>query len=74
MVGGISDAHVKQDIVDAKAFGLDGFALNFGMHHIFFNGKTLKILRSVCIMVKRHGSLDVQVRGRPWWLQSLLLF
>jgi hypothetical protein len=32
MVGGISDVHVKQDIVDAKAFGLDGFALNFGTH------------------------------------------
>jgi glucan endo-1,3-alpha-glucosidase len=30
MVGGISEAHVRQDIVDAKALGLDGFALNYG--------------------------------------------
>jgi hypothetical protein len=30
MVGGISEANVKQDIIDAKKLGLDGFALNFG--------------------------------------------
>jgi hypothetical protein len=30
MVGGISEEHVKQDIIDAKKLGLDGFALNFG--------------------------------------------
>jgi glucan endo-1,3-alpha-glucosidase len=29
MVGDIQDAHVRQDIVDAKAFGLDGFAMNY---------------------------------------------
>jgi hypothetical protein len=34
MVGGISEEHVKQDIIDAKALGLDGFALNFGKHHV----------------------------------------
>jgi glucan endo-1,3-alpha-glucosidase len=33
MVGGISEAHVRQDIVDAKALGLDGFALNYGIPH-----------------------------------------
>lgn len=32
MVGDIQDAHVRQDILDAKAFGLDGFALNYGMY------------------------------------------
>jgi hypothetical protein len=30
MVGGISEAHVQQDIRDAKNLGLDGFALNYG--------------------------------------------
>jgi hypothetical protein len=34
MVGGISDEHVKQDIVDAKSLGLDGFALNFGREDV----------------------------------------
>jgi glucan endo-1,3-alpha-glucosidase len=28
MIGGIEDAHVLQDIVDAKAMGLDAFAMN----------------------------------------------
>jgi len=32
MIGDIQDAHVRQDILDAKAFGLDGFALNYGMY------------------------------------------
>jgi hypothetical protein len=30
MVGEIFNEHVRQDIIDAKALGLDGFALNFG--------------------------------------------
>jgi hypothetical protein len=30
MVGEIFNDHVRQDIIDAKALGLDGFALNFG--------------------------------------------
>ncbi|KAH5607577.1 hypothetical protein HBI26_043990 [Parastagonospora nodorum] len=29
MIGDIQDAHVRQDILDAKAFGLDGFAMNY---------------------------------------------
>jgi len=28
MIGGITDEHVRQDIVDAKAMGLDAFAMN----------------------------------------------
>jgi hypothetical protein len=30
MVGEIFNEHVIQDIIDAKALGLDGFSLNFG--------------------------------------------
>jgi glucan endo-1,3-alpha-glucosidase len=30
MIGEITDAHTRQDIVDAKALGFDGFAMNFG--------------------------------------------
>jgi glucan endo-1,3-alpha-glucosidase len=29
MIGGITDAHTRQDIVDAQSLGLDGFAMNF---------------------------------------------
>jgi glucan endo-1,3-alpha-glucosidase len=29
MIGGINDTHTRQDIVDAQALGLDGFAMNF---------------------------------------------
>jgi hypothetical protein len=31
MVGGVQENDVIQDIKDAKAIGLDGFALNYGM-------------------------------------------
>lgn len=30
MIGNILDEHTRQDIVDAKALGLDAFALNIG--------------------------------------------
>lgn len=30
MIGEITDAHTRQDIVDAKALGFDAFALNYG--------------------------------------------
>ena len=30
MIGEITDAHTRQDIIDAKALGLDAFAMNFG--------------------------------------------
>jgi hypothetical protein len=30
MVGGLQNNDVRQDILDAKNIGLDGFALNFG--------------------------------------------
>jgi glucan endo-1,3-alpha-glucosidase len=29
MIGGITNEHVRQDIIDAKALGLDGFAMNY---------------------------------------------
>lgn len=31
MIGEISDEHVAKDIADAKALGLDAFAMNIGM-------------------------------------------
>lgn len=30
MVGGLQNKDIRQDILEAKAIGLDGFALNFG--------------------------------------------
>jgi hypothetical protein len=30
MVGGLQNGNVRQDILDGKNIGLDGFALNFG--------------------------------------------
>jgi glucan endo-1,3-alpha-glucosidase len=32
MIGEITNAHTRQDIVDAKALGFDAFAMNYGKH------------------------------------------
>lgn len=34
MVGGVQNADVRQDIIDAKNIGLNGFALNYGTQHL----------------------------------------
>lgn len=41
MVGEIFEDHVRQDIVDAKALGLDGFALNYSMSELRPNLTTI---------------------------------
>lgn len=44
MIGEITDAHTRQDIVDAKALGFDAFAMNFGKHPAIFRMTLLMLL------------------------------
>jgi glucan endo-1,3-alpha-glucosidase len=37
MIGGITNEHVRQDIIDAKALGLDGFAMNYDQFEYWSN-------------------------------------
>lgn len=54
MIGEITDAHTRQDIVDAKALGFDGFAMNFGNDPPNPQQTLLTLNRSVCILVEQH--------------------
>jgi hypothetical protein len=40
MVGGLQKGDVRQDILDAKSIGLDGFALNFGKRPLYDSTRT----------------------------------
>jgi hypothetical protein len=37
MVGGLQNHDIRSDILEAKAIGLDGFALNFGKWFLLLN-------------------------------------
>jgi hypothetical protein len=50
MIGQIDDEHVAKDVADAKALGLDAFAMNIGMFDLILRcdpTNTMKIISSL---------------------------
>lgn len=62
-IGYIENDHCRKDIIDAKAVGLDAFALNIGMHSRLFRGQAMNNVSHILLEQLADWSTGTMATG-----------